>query len=276
MFDVGAYLAHLQYEGPVPAPTLETLRDLHKRHLMHVPFDNALNSAEDRGLAVWQEVDIDVDETFDSVITGRRGGVCYELNGLFRRLLTDLGFEVGILAGAVIQVDGQFGPELEHIFNLVELDGDRWLVDVGLAGPSYLEPLRLTDDEVQEQYGVGYRLVPQDDGEDTAADGTDDNRYRVLQRRSRGEEWRNVYRFKPQLRKIEDWTDPAYELVEFPAELLAVGTLIRSRAFDNGQMVLIGKRYVRVVDGVEEVKVLVDRDLYKATTDAILAPSASA
>jgi len=259
MFDVDTYLTKLGYSGPREA-TLETLRDLHKRHLMAIPFDNSLNADAERGFDVLLEVDIDDDATFRAVVEGGRGGVCYELNGLFRRLLQELGFDVKILAGAVIQVNGEFGPELEHIFSCVEIDGDVWLADVGLAGPSYLEPLRVSD-EIQEQYGCQYRLVEEDG-------------YRVLQRRSREAEWSNSYRFKLQYREISDWKQLVPDIAEFPLEQVLIGTRIHSRAFDNGQMVLIGKRYLRVEDGKEEIKVLARPAVFREVVSQILTPGA--
>ncbi|MET9969194.1 arylamine N-acetyltransferase [Streptomyces sp. NPDC006356] len=259
MFDVDFYLRKLGYTGS-REPSLALLNELQKRHLMAIPFDNSLNADAERGFDVLLEVDIDDDAVFRAVVEGGRGGVCYELNGLLRRLLTELGFEVKILAAAVIQVNGTFGPELEHIFNCVELDGERYLVDVGLAGPSYLEPLRITD-EIQEQYGCQYRLVEEDG-------------YQVLQRRAKGGDWSASYRFRDQYREISDWQKLVPDIANFPLEQVLIGTRIHSRAFDNGQMVLIGKRYLRVEDGVEEIKVLTSPSTFKQVVRQILTPGA--
>lgn len=168
MFDVDVYLARLGYTGPV-SPTWPVLRDLHKRHLMTIPYDSALNAT--RGDNLWSNVDIDVDKTFAEVVVGGRGGVCTELNGLFRVLLERLGFTVDVYSAGTRQLDGSFGPDLEHVFNSVVLDGTRYLVDVGFVGPSFLEPIVLSD-EPQEQYGNVFRVVR-------------DGGYRVLLRKGR-------------------------------------------------------------------------------------------
>ncbi|CAI7974062.1 amide synthase [Frankia sp. Hr75.2] len=255
MFSTEEYLAKIGYEGPT-GPTLDVLRRLQKRHMMVVPFDNSVNADTDRGLSVWDDVDIDVDKTFDELIAGGRGGLCYELNGLFRRLLVTLGYQYEILAGAVRQVDGSFGPDLEHIFGCVRLGDDLWLVDVGIAGPSYLEPLRLAD-EVQEQYGVQYRLFEEEG-------------YWVVQRRPRGGTWQAIYRFRLRFRDIGEWNSPDPKLVEFPAGMIAVGTYIHSRAIDNGQLVLIGRRLLELEDGEERIRILAEPDAYKETVTRIL------
>ncbi|MEU4563537.1 arylamine N-acetyltransferase [Actinoplanes sp. NPDC023936] len=260
MFDVQTYLTRLGIDGPV-RPDLDTLRRVHKGHLLSIAFDNSLNADAERGFEVLGDVRIDDDAVFDAIVTGGRGGVCYELNGLLRRLLTDLGYDVRILGAAVIQVNGEFGPELEHIFNCVHLDGEIWLVDVGLAGPSFLEPLRITD-EIQTQYGVDYRLVPEDG-------------YHTLQRRAQGAGWSSVYRFRLQDRSLSEWLTLVPTLDDFPVELQLVGTRIHSRAVDNGQMVLIGRRYVKVEDGKEEIRVLARPEQYREVVDLILTNTGS-
>lgn len=258
MFDVATYLSKLGYIGSTE-PTFSTLREIHKRHLLALPFDNSRNADAQRGFEILADVAIDADEVFDQIVVGGRGGVCYELNGLLRRLLLELGYDVGILAAAVIQVSGEFGPDLDHIFNRVHLDGQTYLVDVGLAGPSFLEPLRLTD-EVQTQYGVDYRLVEEGD-------------YWMFQRRSRGADWNSVYKFKLQDRQLSEWVEMVPSLVDFPVELVLLSTRIHSRATENGQLVLIGKRLVRVEDGEEEIRVLAKPAAYREAVEQILRPA---
>ncbi|HZI05078.1 MAG TPA: arylamine N-acetyltransferase [Archangium sp.] len=133
--DIGEYLQRLGYEGP-REPTLDTLRALHPRHLESVPFEN---------LDVHGQRPIVLDEAafFDKIVRCRRGGFCYELNGLFAALLRALGFQVTYLSGRV-SPDGVHpsGPEFDHLVLEVSLDGSSWLVDVGF-GEGFTEPLPL-------------------------------------------------------------------------------------------------------------------------------------
>ncbi|MFG2044495.1 arylamine N-acetyltransferase [Dactylosporangium sp. NPDC048998] len=254
-FAVETYLKAIGYTGSTE-PTLETLRGVLRRHLIAVPFDNSSIADEDRGMALWDNVDIDGDQIFDEIVVGGRGGVCYELNGLYRLLMRGMGFDYQILAGSVRQVNGGFGPELEHIFGCVRLDGEVWLTDVGLGGPTYPEPLRVCED-VQEMYGIQYQMH-QSDG------------YWVVRRKPKTSDWQNIYRFRLQFRDIKEWNKPALELVEFPPELIAVGTYIRSRATEDGHLVLVGRRLLTVEDGVERVRVLVAQQELDATLADIL------
>jgi N-hydroxyarylamine O-acetyltransferase len=176
--EVEGYLARIGYAG-LRAPTAATLRAVHVAHLCAVPFEN---------LSVRRGEPIVLEERalFDKIVRRRRGGFCYELNGLFAALLEALGFDVTRLAGRV-RVDG---IPFDHMALQVELE-ERWLADVGF-GDSFLAPLRL------------HAHAPQDGG--------DGRRYRlteaagglVLEREKEGA-WERQYAFT-----LEGWPLSAY------------------------------------------------------------------
>ena len=86
---------------------------------------------------------------FEKIVTQRRGGFCYEQNGLFAAVLRALGFDVTLLEARVSKGDGTFGIPFDHLTLMVQLE-DRWLADVGF-GDSFLDPLRLDDPGEQTQ-----------------------------------------------------------------------------------------------------------------------------
>lgn len=47
------------------------------------------------------------------IVSRRRGGFCYELNGLFAWLLQELGFQVTLLSARAAHKDGRYGPEFD-------------------------------------------------------------------------------------------------------------------------------------------------------------------
>ena len=102
-----AYLHRLGVRGPVP-PTAKTLHQLHEAHLLAVPFEN---------LSIhWQEpIVLSDDALFEKIVVRRRGGFCYELNGLFAALLRSLGFNVTMLSAEVADDRGEFGPPFDHL-----------------------------------------------------------------------------------------------------------------------------------------------------------------
>src|SRR3954451_21114082 len=133
MIDVSAYLARIGYSGPTePGP--ETLRGLHRAHMIAVPFENLDIS---RG----RKIVIDEAAVVHKVIALRRGGFCYELNSAFAALLRALGFEVTLLSARVARANGGEGPDFDHLALRVNLP-EPCLADVGF-GHSFLEPLRI-------------------------------------------------------------------------------------------------------------------------------------
>jgi N-hydroxyarylamine O-acetyltransferase len=152
--DAAAYLHRIGYHGS-PAPTLDVLRALHRAHLTTVPFENL-------DIHAGRRIRLDRAAFFEKIVGERRGGFCYELNGLFGELLASLGFEVSLLSARVARDDGGFGPEFDHMLLLVNLD-QRWIADVGF-GRCFEAPLALDEPTEQEADGTLYRVVAGGDG----------------------------------------------------------------------------------------------------------------
>jgi N-hydroxyarylamine O-acetyltransferase len=170
--DVQAYLNRISYQGPV-APTAETLRQLHLAHLLTVPFENL-------SIHAGEQIVLEDEALFRKIVDGRRGGFCYELNGLFAALLRALGFEVAMLSAQVANDDGGFSRDFDHMTLMVTLD-ERWLADVGF-GDSFVEPLLLDEREPQMQRDSAYRIVADAD-------------WLALERADNSLEWKPQYRF---------------------------------------------------------------------------------
>lgn len=148
--------AYLQRIG---ASRSSSLAELHERHLLSVPFENLDTHMDTR-------IVLEIPWLYDKIVVRRRGGFCYELNGLFAELLRDLGYSVELLAARVFNGE-TFGPPFDHLALVV--DG-QWLVDVGFGAFS-LHPLSWTSREDQKDpFGV-FRLVDHADDVDVLMDG---------------------------------------------------------------------------------------------------------
>ncbi len=145
--EIESYLARIKYDGPV-LPGAESLKRLHRSHLFTVPFENL-------DIHTGNKIYLDLRSFYNKIVRRKRGGFCYELNGLFSWLLKELGYDVDLLSAGVFN-NGRFGEEYDHLTLLVKLE-DPWIADVGF-GDSFLEPLRFKTDIVQEQQGVEYRF----------------------------------------------------------------------------------------------------------------------
>jgi N-hydroxyarylamine O-acetyltransferase len=149
-----AYLARIGYRGATePSPAV--LADLQRAHLLAVPFENL-------SIHTGEQIRLRPDWLFDKIVRRRRGGFCYELNGLFAELLVDLGFRVEHLAARVFREDGTPGIPLGHLCLRVIAGGQAWLVDVGF-GDNFASPLALDDPREQHDGRRRYRIEPEGD-----------------------------------------------------------------------------------------------------------------
>ena len=148
-FDRGAYLKRIDCTER-PAETLAFLTALHWAQLSTIPFEN-FDLCLNRSIALEPEL------LFDKLVRHRRGGYCFEVNGLFLMALRDLGFSARALLGRV-HVTGRPGGR-SHQVSLVTLDGQEYLLDVGFGSgtPPVPVPVEL-DRPVATRRGT-YRLV---------------------------------------------------------------------------------------------------------------------
>ncbi|WP_019202811.1 arylamine N-acetyltransferase [Tsukamurella sp. 1534] len=153
--DIDAYLHRLGLAHR-PPPTLETLRDLQLRHVATFPFETLAT-------AVGAPVDLSPAALSTKILTGRRGGYCYELNGLFLWLLQALGFDARPLTGWVVigaAPDDWESHARTHQLTLVHLDGARHITDVGLGGMVPTGPLLLDGTGLQATPHEHYSVTP--------------------------------------------------------------------------------------------------------------------
>ena len=143
------YFERIRYSGS-PVANVQTLRDLHLLHLQHIPYENI-------DVFCLQGVKLDLETLTRKILLRQRGGYCFEQNGLFLMALTELGFKCHPNMARVHRNRLQPGGRTHHI-NLVELEGQIWICDVGFGGSGYRYPVLLQTDVAVEQMGEAYRL----------------------------------------------------------------------------------------------------------------------
>ena len=131
--NLAAYLARIGYTGS-HKPTLTTLNGLHRAHLFSIPYENL-------DIHLGQPLTLELPQIFDKLVTQKRGGWCFEMNGLFAWALRELGFTVTLLGGAVNQTQCDDAARHGHLLLRVDLE-QPYLCDVGF-GDGLLEPLPL-------------------------------------------------------------------------------------------------------------------------------------
>lgn len=152
MKDIAPYLDLIQYDGAL-VPSFETLYQLHVLHTHTIPFENL-------SPLTGTEVRLDIPSLLQKFTADRRGGYCYEHNGLFQHVLEQFGFRtVGLAARVRLNVpDGVVTPR-SHMLLLVETGDQRWIADTGFGGMTLTAPLRFVVDEVQDTPHGQYRLA---------------------------------------------------------------------------------------------------------------------
>lgn len=148
------------------------LKHLQRTHLETFAFEGC-------NPLLGQKVSLDPQKLIDKFLNHPRGGYCFEQNLFFKDVLISLGYEVNTYLGRVIESNSDFGRT--HLVNVVLINSDLYLVDVGFGGYNSPEPLLIHD---------GFTLE------------TNLNTYRIKQVKSTyffqawiNDEWENLYSF---------------------------------------------------------------------------------
>lgn len=148
---LSAYLDRIDWHH-TPDVSLETLRAVHLHHNAAIPFENI-------DVVLPREIELSDEAIFAKLVVGRRGGYCFEQNGLFERALREMGFEVRSLLARVLLANPDQMPPRTHRLLLVQLDGEPWIADVGFGGQSLTAPIRLQEEIEQATPHGLYRLL---------------------------------------------------------------------------------------------------------------------
>lgn len=233
-----AYLERIDYRGPT-TPSWETLCDLQTAHLLAVPFENL-------DIHLGRRIALDLPRIFQKVVVNRRGGFCYELNGLFSWLLIELGFDLSLISAQVYSEDkARFGIPYDHLALAVTLDGTAWLADVGF-GHFFAQPLRIKTEAGQQAGGVAYKIVPE------AA-------YFVLSMQEGGGAWRVRYRFDLAPRTFAEFAPGCHYHQTSPDTTFTQGRLC-SQPQPNGRITLTDDQLIVTQAGKRMETAVADDD----------------
>ena len=221
---VAAYLDRIEVTHP-EALDAGALRTLHRAHLMTVPFENL-------SIHLSETITLDEDALLGKIVTGRRGGFCYELNGAFALLLRALGAEV-TLVGARVYGNGSLGPPFDHLALLVHLDDGTgpWVADVGFGSHS-THPLLLRSRQEQHDPAGPFRLADAADGDVDVFKGSEPQ-----------------YRIEPRARSLADFVPTCWYQQSSPESHFTHSTVC-SRLTADGRLSISGHTVIRTSGGV--------------------------
>jgi N-hydroxyarylamine O-acetyltransferase len=205
MMTVDRYLHRIGYEGS-QAPVLATLDAVQKAHLTSVPYENL-------DLLYRRPCSLATEALYDKIVNRRRGGYCFELNGLFAWLLRQMGFQVTEFFGRWLIGEPLAMPKRRHRILRVDLPEGRFLADAGVGRVCPLTPLCFEPDVIQEREGVRYRILA-------------DPLHGWLVQVESEQDFINFYSFTEEPQQAIDFAYPHYYCATHPDSPFLVKTLV--------------------------------------------------
>ncbi|HMI88679.1 MAG TPA: arylamine N-acetyltransferase [Polyangiaceae bacterium] len=229
--DLDAYFARIGYSGAT-RPTLETLNGIVHCHVQAIPFENL-------DILLGRPIDLDPAALEKKLIVDRRGGYCFEQNGLLLLVLEALGFHARPLSARVrYQRPRDFIPPRTHVFIRVELEGTSWLADVGVGAFSLTSAIRLDSTEEQATPHEPRRIV---------REGA-----RLFHQVRLAEAWHDICEFTLEEmpfidRELGSWFTSTHPQSQFKSRLVAARAIV-----DGGRMTILNREFtLRRRGGVE-------------------------
>jgi N-hydroxyarylamine O-acetyltransferase len=255
---LAAYLRRIGVPRPGQADAA-ALRVLHRAHQMTVPFENL-------SIHLAEPISLDPGALIDKIVTRRRGGFCYELNGAFALLLQALGAEVTRVA-ARVHGETALGPPLDHLALVVRpADGSGpWLADVGFGSHS-VYPLLFDSRDPQDDPAARFLLADAAEADvEVLKDG------------------RPQYRLERHARGLDEFVPTCWWQQTSPRSHFAQSTIC-SRLTDDGRVSISGRSLIRTSGGERSEQQMADdatvlaayRDYFGIILDRVPAAAAEA
>jgi len=221
------YISRIGLDAADLFADLETLRLLQRHHLMHVPFENL-------DIHWKRPIILDTVKFYEKIVGMRRGGFCYELNGLFNELLRKIGFTTRLVSARVADGKGGFGPEYDHAAVIVTIDETEYLADVGF-GAFTVEPLGFVLDEEQLDEAGVFVIRRCKDGYYEAAKKDD-------------ESWKSEYIFKQFGKDLSEFSEMC-DFQQYSSESHFTTGKVCSLLTENGRKTLTDKNFIVTKNG---------------------------
>jgi len=180
---IDEYLNRIGFKGKINT-SKETLFLIHSGHLLNIPFENL-------DIHLEKKIILDKDLLFQKIIKNKRGGYCYELNGMLYLLLKEIGFDVKMISAQVSIGEDMWTPDFSHLALIVNLNEVLYLADAGF-GVNFFEPLIFETDIIQKDKAGFFKIV------------SEGNEHFKLMNSENGKDFKDSYRFTL---KEYDWID---------------------------------------------------------------------
>jgi N-hydroxyarylamine O-acetyltransferase len=248
-FDLKQYCQRIGLSEVPTVVDANVLRTMMQAQLRTITFENLDVQAGKIVSLVPEDI---VNKIVGSDGQAKRGGYCYELNGLFAMALTALGVDYQF-----VFCRPMFYPMRRpktHMALVVTVEQQKFLCDLGFGSYGMRAPIALADVNItQQQDWDSFRLAMPDAGQYILQAYLDN-------------QWVNQFGFDLY---PADWIDfmPANYLNSTHPDTIFVQKLLLIRQTDTGRNVLIGHELKRTERGVTSVQTLEPDELAKAITE---------
>lgn len=226
------YLEHIGFTH-TPKSDYQTLHKLHRLHTLKFPFENITPF-------LYQEVKLDIESVENKFLNEGRGGYCFEQNLLFLTELRRIGFNVRPLGARVVYNQPEdLITRRSHMLMQVDIQGEKYLADVGFGGLTLTTPIKFQTDIEQSTTHENFRIGKIE--EDLK-----------LQAKVAGE-WKTLYRFDLQEQHPIDYEVANFYLYTNPSSIFR-NNLIAGRPFEKGRYALSNNQFTTHYLGKESVK----------------------
>jgi N-hydroxyarylamine O-acetyltransferase len=237
-FDLETYLDRINFSGAIKANE-DTLERLHHAHFYTFPFENF-------DILLGRGISLNPAAVFNKLVLNKRGGYCFELNGLFLKALLALGFKARALLARVHITGTPSGRG--HQLELVSINGRPWVADVGFGGNSPRRPIPL---ELNQPFTIDTQTIRLTDAKDFGI---------MLQARVEGD-WKNLYSFD--LGAVYP-ADIAYgnHYTSTHPDTFFTYSRVAGRPIPGGEITLLDRQLKITCNGREEIMMLPDSPEY--------------
>ncbi|MBZ0092650.1 MAG: arylamine N-acetyltransferase [Sulfuricellaceae bacterium] len=231
------YFDRIGFHGDA-ATDIASISEIMRCQLFTVPFENL-------DVQAGKIVSLVPEEIVEKIVERRRGGYCYEVNGLFAMALQALGIPYQFVAARPM-IYAARRPRT-HMAIVLKADGEEWLCDLGFGSYGIRAPIRLNSAEAE---------IRQDF--DTFALSNTNGREYLLRALVEGE-WANQYAFDL---SEHEWIDfmPANYLNSTHPDALFVQKLLVVLHTPEGREILLDNTLKTVFRGQIEKQAIRPED----------------
>ena len=221
MKKTAAFLARIGLSDTPITHTVEFLGAVQTACVLTIPYENL-------DILDGKPVSLDPEDIYRKIVTEHRGGYCFELNALLHHMLAEMGFHVESRFARYLRGESKI-PFRRHRIVVVTLDGEEYMLDIGVGQVAPRLPLKLVENEIQEQNGETYRFA------------WDTSLGWILSDLHKGE-WRQYISFTCERQYEEDFIPASFWCEKHPDSPFNKGNMIAIKT-PNGRKTVDGNLY---------------------------------